>query len=309
VSEPLVLVVLLGTSADPTTEGLMVAARRALGPEAVVLADTSDAPTDADALAIGERVHARAVARVRWADSSQQVARLHVHVAPSNEWVDDEITFLPQDVANEKGRTIGYTVASMVQRIEREHAEETPTVAPLPPPAVSEPPVAPPSRSSSRVDVFAAGGGALGGAATAAGVSGGIRWWPGTYLGIRAAVGSRFGRIGDADATTMTLFAAVGPGWRLPITSMVELGVRADVLVLRHSVTRMRVVETTRARWLGALDLVVEASWWLSLHLGLFAAAGTELAFGSTGVTVGGMPVTDIPTVRGVGEMGVRFRF
>ncbi|MBX3201918.1 MAG: hypothetical protein KF894_27530 [Labilithrix sp.] len=313
-SEALVLVVLLVTNeGDPTTGGLIAATRRALGPDAIVLADTSDDESDASALAIGERVKARAVARVSWADGSHERARLRVHVAPSGEWADDELTFAPHDAASEKGRTLGYALASMVQRVARpppvgdaDGRAPAATVEPREQPT-TEPARAEPARSA--LDVFAQANGALGGGATSLGGSGGARWWPFARVGIRAAAGGRTGTLSAADATTTTLFASAGPSYRVPVTSTLELGARADVIVLRHAVTRSELVETTRARWLGAVGLMLEASWSLGRHAGVIAAAGAELAFGTTAVSVGGAPSGDLPPARAVTELGLRFRF
>ena len=334
-SEPLVLVILLGASPDPTADGMMAAARSALGPDAVVLADTSEVTTDTEALAIGARVQARAVARVSWADGTRRTARLHVHVAAANEWADDELTFLPQDVASEKGRTVGYTLATMVQRIERERATEKDRAAseapapadaappPAPPPPSAAPPavgereaaVEPAREPASRpplgpgIDLLAYGTGALGGGATSAGGAGGLRWWPIARFGLRVAAGARAGSIAEADASTSTLFAAAGPGYRVPISRALELGARADFVILQHSATRRERVETTHARWLAAVDLVIEGSWSLGPHAGIIAGVGAELAFGTTAVSVGGVPAADIPPARGLAELGVRFRF
>jgi hypothetical protein len=331
-SEPLVLVILLGTNAPHTAEGMLGAARRALGPEAVVLADTSSSESDAEALAIGERVHARAIARVAWADSTFLVARLRVHVSPSNEWESDEIAFVPQDASNEKGRTIGYALASMVQRLERGVTDRS-SIAPAglgradgaagsPPPAASTAPPAQgadtsrvstktePTRSDvgTALDVFLCSSGALGGGATSLGGSGGLRWWPSARIGLRSAIGGRFGTIPAADATTSTLFASAGPSVRAPVSSTMELGARADFVLLHHSVTRSQ-PETTHKRWLGAVDLMVEGSWSFVPSAGLIAAAGAELGFGPTAVNVGGEPTATIPSVRAVAELGLRFRF
>jgi hypothetical protein len=322
-SEPLVLVVLFGTSADPTADGLMATVKAALGRDAVVLADSSDSPTDADALAIGARVHSWAIARVSWADSSFQRARLHVHVATANEWADDEIQFLPQDATSEKGRTLGYALASMVHRIAQSTPSSTDEASKESPmPARARPVDSPAGAQTSDtrveasrstlvpgVDVFVHGTGAVGGGATSAGGGGGIRWWPLARVGLRGAVGARAGRIAEAQASTTTLFAAAGPSYRIPLGTMVELGARADFVLLQHSVSRATVVETTHTRWLGALDLMLETSWFFGPHTALMAAAGAEVAFGTTSVSVGGMPMADIPPARAVGELGLRFRF
>lgn len=339
-SEPLVLVILLGANGDPTTDAVMAAARRALGPEAVVVADMSSSQSDADALAIGARVHARAVARVSWADGGRQLARLHVHVVPANEWTDDEVRFLPQDAASEKGRMIGYALASMVQRLERERTEETardaavatgasggdgrvaPTDAvPAASPAARTLAEAPDAARIDReaaetrrapapgVEVFAHSSGVLGGGATSIGGAAGARWWGSTRFGLRGAAGARAGAISAANATTTTLFASAGPSYRVPIGSTLELGARVDFIVLHHSATRREIRETTHARWLGAVGAMIEGSWALGPHAGVVAAAGAELAFGTTMVSVGGTPTADIPRARALAELGVRFRF
>ena len=310
-TEPLVLVILLGAHSDPSIDGtMMTAARAALGEEAIVLADTSDAKTDDEAITIGERVHARAIAELQWADDDTRThARLHVRVA-TNEWADDEIAFFPQDAASEKGRTLGYMLASMVQRLAR---SAPPTPPPPPPPAheagAEAPPPTPKREPASNVDVFAQGNGAIGGGATSVGGAVGLRWWPVARVGFRAAAGARAGRIEEADASTSTLFASVGPGYRVPIGTSLELGARTDFVILQHSVTRKRVAKTTHARWLSAMDAMVEASWSLGPHAGVIAAVGAELAFGTTSVDVGGVPVADIPQARAIGELGLRFRF
>jgi hypothetical protein len=343
-SEPLVLVILLGTNSDPTTDSMMSATRRALGPEAVVLADTSRSPTDADALAISERVRARAVARISWADGSARVARLRVHVDPSNDWTNDEVTFSSNDAPTEKGRTIGYMLASMVQRIEREHSENVarlassapataagtpgPTLANSAAPPGSPEKEAPPAAGTSSVDVgqgkipsprkrtmatgielLAHGVGAIGDGATAIGGSVGLRWSPIAHLGLRAAAGGRAGTIGAAEATTTTLFVGGGPGYRTAVGRSLELGVRADLLVLEHRATRDRPVETTRKRWLGAADVVFEAIVPFGAHAGLSLGVGMEVAFGTTPLSVGGVTVASIPPLRGIAEIGARIHF
>jgi hypothetical protein len=41
----------------------------------------------------------------------------------------------------------------------------------------------------------------------------------------------------------------------------------------------------------------------------MIASVGAEVAFGTTTVNVGGVAVTDLPSVRGIAELGGRFRF
>src|SRR5262249_37185319 len=79
----IVLLLLAGADAkDATAPAMTAAARRALGPAAVVLVDERpELPADAEALTLGARVQARGVVEVMWSDVERQTARLHVHVA------------------------------------------------------------------------------------------------------------------------------------------------------------------------------------------------------------------------------------
>jgi hypothetical protein len=158
------------------------------------------------------------------------------------------------------------------------------------------------------VDVFLQGAGALGGNATAGGGTGGLRWWAWPNLGLRLAGGARIGVVSKADATTTTLFAAAGPGYRVRLGAF-EVGARTDFVVLRHDVTRDHPATTTRGRWLGAIDLVAEAGIAISDHVGLLLGVGPEFALGPTEIAVGGAHVGDIPAVRGIAEFGLRIRF
>jgi hypothetical protein len=252
-------------------------------------------------------------------------------VAPSaeTEWTDQEIAFAPHDAVSERGRTVGYALASMVQRLERDRAEEAERapppppvvdapkppiieVAPTSPPPVETRPVLPRRRSRGRdLDAFLEGQGALGGGATSGGSAAGVRWWPLSNVGVRAAVGARAGSISDADATTTTMFASAGPGYRIR-TGALELGARADFVVFRHAVSRTQgtpPAARTLSRWIGGLDLMLEAGVDLGSRMGLLVAVGPEWAFGPTEVRVGGVRVADIPPVRGIGEIGLRIRF
>jgi hypothetical protein len=314
-SEPLVLVVLLGTATDPTTETMLSTARRALGPDAVVLVDTSEVASDQEALMIGERVKARAVARIRWPDGTANVAHLHVHVAPTDGWTDEQIAFAPQDASNEKGRTLGYTLSSMVQRIERAQEEEV--EAKPPPPAAARADTVPrdvgtasPKKDTRDLDLFVHGVGALDDVGGSLGVSGGVRWWPARHLGLRGAVGGRVGELPHAQATTTALLGSAGIGYRTTIGTALEVGARSDFVFYRHSVTRTEGgLAAMRGRWLSAAQFVLEASWALHPTFALAVGAGAEVAFGTTAVNVGGRAVADIPSVRAIAELGARIRF
>ena len=314
-SNALVIIVLLGAQpSDPAATAwapaMLSAARRALGPESTVLVDTSDTMTDEAALTLTERLGARAVVRVRWADAKLTRARLHVHVGT---WADDELAFRPEDPAAEKGRSVGYALATMVQRLHH-GAPAAPAAPPeqAPPPPPPGPVVVAPSapaRTRNDLDLFATG--AVAAFAPSYGGAVGARYWATPAFGLRLAAGARLGTLSVADVATTAVFVATGPGVRIPLGARFELGARADVMVFRVAASRDDESRgtTVRSRVLGAFDASVEGAWTVVGGLALIGAAGTEIAFGSTDVKVGGRRVADIPPVRAVFEVGGRFRF
>ncbi len=344
-SEPLIVVVLLaGQAGDPIATDILAATKQALGPSAVVLSEATTEPvgvSDANALAIGERAHARAVARITWADASHTVARLHVHVGGATaSWSDDEISFSSRDVSTEKARTVGYTLATMVQRIEqqaqaaeleekqqhdrqqqareqdqrREQVERQRVVAEAARTSRDSATSSPHAVGQDGLEIQAAAIGALADAATSLGGDARARWWlRGSRLGVHAVVGARFGRVREADASSMTAFGGAGPSFRFfTLARGFELAAHIDVMLMRHAMTRAATATTAELshdRWLGALDLALEASWSFSEQLGVMVASGAEVAFGTTTVSVGGSRVADIPPIRAIAEIGGRIRF
>jgi hypothetical protein len=111
----------------------------------VELRATRDLPSDGLAIAAEQQAHADAVAEVTWSDGAHRQARLHVHLARTGRWVDRSIGFQPSDADAERGRTIGFAVASMIPEAPGA-AEAEPPVAPWPPspPAPPAPPAPPP---------------------------------------------------------------------------------------------------------------------------------------------------------------------
>ena len=95
-SDPLILLLLLSSN-EATDPATAAATRRALGPETTVLVDErAEMPSDAGALLLGERVHARAIAEVRWDDETH--TRVRVHVEHAAGWLARAMTFDPSDV-------------------------------------------------------------------------------------------------------------------------------------------------------------------------------------------------------------------
>jgi hypothetical protein len=145
---PLTLVILVaaGQGGDASTEGVVRAARQALGGDAhVEVRETRATPTDADAADAQSTTASDAIAEVRWTDARHDRASLLVLVNATGKRVRRAIGFHASDSPLERGRTLGFAVVSMLPEGGLV-PPEPPPVAPPPPSAVPAP--APPSSPS-----------------------------------------------------------------------------------------------------------------------------------------------------------------
>lgn len=285
-ADPLVLVVLLGTTPAPPGDAVLASTRRALGPDAIVLAETAEVRSDVDALVIARRLRASAIAQVTWS-ADATVARLHVHAAPELGWADDELRFGEEDAAAERARTVGYTIATMVQRLDE----------PRPRPGGRAP------SAPSHVELRLGGTGTIGDVASAGGVLVGARLWPMGFIGIEAFA---FARLGPVAGTSTAVGVGAGPVARHPIGTWLELAIATDLVVMHQALRRDG---PARERWLGAIDVMGELAASFGAHLGAYATGGAEVAFGPTPVRVGPIEVGSFPVMRALVGVGGRYRF
>jgi len=138
----LVILVASGQAHDPGTEAVARATREALGPEThVEVRETTGSPTDNDAIQAETSAHADAVVEVRWNDAKHDQAVLHVLVARTSRWVYRTIGFEASDAPAERGRTLGFAVASMLPEGGLSPPAPTPTPTPTQTPTPSPTPV------------------------------------------------------------------------------------------------------------------------------------------------------------------------
>jgi hypothetical protein len=322
-SSTLTLLVLVsaGASADPSTTALLRAARQALGADSnVVLQEFDRTPTDDELSARASAAHAGAVAEVLWLDADRRRASIHAHVDPQNRWIDRQIGFEKSDAPTERGRALGFAIASMLP--EEWHAEPpTVTVVTSPPPpaappreAAEVPPSAPPPPRRWAGVIEASAIGATGFTGYAGGVGGALggRWMFASRFGLRLAGGARVGDVSPAQATSLVVYGALG-FVALPVhTTSFDLGLRLDVLGLRQSITRpndANGVSTTEARYLPGGDLMLEGVWFFSEGVGFALALGSEVASGETDIVVRNQTAATVPAPRLAGEGGIRARF
>jgi hypothetical protein len=333
------LLVLAGDAADPAMQAVVPAARRPLGEGAVVVVhEIESPPSDDEALALAHDLHAVSAVSVVWEDPAHTRVRLRVFLVEGPRRYDYELAFGPRDQPAERGRAIGLAMTPALTRAiaAASRTENTTALDPAPTPAASSPPssnqnapeapapslrerTAPePLRASARPRPFAldlAGSASvgIGGSALGAGPTLGLRGYVLGPFALHAVGVARFGAVDAASASSSTLAAGAGVAWRVARVGRgepVEWGLRVDVLGMQHSLAQNdggAVVR--RSRWVTACDLVVEGAWSFAEHFGIEAAAGAELAAGTTAVTVGGSTVDHIPPGRIVAELGVRSAF
>jgi hypothetical protein len=330
-----VLVVLAaGDARDPTNRAMEKALRTALGGDASVVVRRAGGETDAQLLSWASAEHANLLGIVTWSDELRRVTLRFVHPSEGR-WADREIRFDAADAPAERGRTVGFAVASMV-------ADDA-----IPPP-VPPPPAAPPSAPSAPgvvtgpvppvaaaatppvtearpvVPAPAAGRTSLDASGTAtsalSGYGGGVggavalRHVLASPLAFRVALGARFGDVAPAQATSRVFLGAAGLAWQpwVGARRRVGVGLRVDALLIGQELVHLSADDASpdaRFRVLAGADAAVEAVWRFVDQAALAGAVGTEIAFGRTDVYVRDRQVAELAPVRAFGEAGVRIWF
>jgi hypothetical protein len=306
--KPAVIVLLLvarGDMQQPAMAALTRAAESVLGPQSrIVFHEQPKALGDEEAIALADQMRASMVVTVTWS-SDQSQAHVHVHFSERPGWLERDVSFSPRDPPAERGRTLGYEIATMVPDL-------PPTQAPPPsaPPAArpEERPLVPIAVHPSAWAVDLNGTGAVGGDATGYGIGAGARWAFVPSAFVRAGGSVRFGRVLPASATSTTWIPGVGVGY-LPfvVPNRVRVGARADGLAIFTELSRSSPAEA-RGRWTPGVDLMAEVEVAAS-PVAVGVAVGAEYAWGSTEVRVGETDTTTLPRLRLLAELGLRLRF
>ena len=347
-ASPLVLIIFVaaGDAHDPSTVAVLRATRDALGANVTVtMQELPHVPADPDALERARAAHATAVAEIVWSTQQHLRATIHVHVDGATRWIDRDIGFDSSDAPAERGRTLGFALASMLPEREREDdaapaASSAPPIAPprerpstpdvpvLTPPGTPTAPAPTPPTSREQgetptmvsrpwigsVDAAAIGSVGVAGYGGGIGAAIGGRWRVAPVLALRLGGGARSGDVPPAQASSLVMFGALGVVLHTSesLSRSFEVGARADLLITRLSLNHLDSDDPTtvhESRWLGGADLLFEGSWFFSPYAGLFAATGVEGVAGSTDVYVAHVRTAVLPTFRAVSEVGVLARF
>jgi hypothetical protein len=263
----------------------------------------------------GRAAGSTVAARISWNDQTQLDARVEVvHVETGRADVR-RVVFEPSDALAERGRTLGLLLASVIDPEARGAAERAPpTPQPEQPPILASAPE-PTAHHAWTVDAAAEGGFALGGSGSGMGGAAGVRWSLGRRLALRVGARGRFGHVGQAQASSSALAISAGALLApLPADQNQRLGfaVRAEAMLLIESLTHLSSDDPEPVRQghvLPGMCLLAEGFVRISPSVGLFAAAGPELAFGRTDVYVGPNRVAELAPLRLVVQAGLLAQF
>lgn len=328
-----VVILATGEPGDGSTRAIEQSLHSALGSEALVTVRTTP-PADASDAALAASAsseHTTLVGVVSWADRQRRVT-IHFLAPPGDRWTDREIRFDASDAPTERGRTVGFALASMVSdetlsasEGARREAEAAAAPAPAPAPVAA---VAPASRAGA--DTFAtmpparvprmafdASALAMSGTGGYAGGFGGVLGFRVVVAGpvaVRVGLGARVGEVEPAQATSRVYTGALGLAWQpwLDAEHRWSAGIRTDALLLRHELVHFSDDDPQPAhlaRFMPGVDAALEGAYRLADHASLIAAGGTEIAFGNTDVYLHGSQVATVAPVRLFLETGLRVAF
>jgi len=339
----IVILIAAGEGQSPSTQALLASARQALGDQATVGArEASDSPADLTATA--RQLAAAAVAQSTWLNQTHTRARIRVRVMGSEGELRRDVAFSPSDDETERGRTLGFTIASMLPDAGFPTSGPTPATPdhratalsptsggqpatartdsgrPRPDAALVSPEGTPPGPGTTTpprrpwsltLGIL----GAVGADGPGGGVGGGARLALETApdLSIHAGLVARKGQL-DAVAGDQVMAALqVGALWRPTVTtgagaSRVGLGLRADGMAILQAASRN---DGDGTKWdqrvVPGADLLVQVDFAPRPGLWLVASAGAEVTLGRTDVLIGERRATTIAALRFVSELAVRF--
>jgi hypothetical protein len=125
----LVILVAVGEAASPAATAMTQGAHDAFAGTVTEVRETPTVPTDSDALSTEGTSRPDAVAELIWRDAEHRRATLRVHLRQSRRWIERSFTFAATDPAAERGRTLGFAVASILPEAAK---PAPPTSAPTP---------------------------------------------------------------------------------------------------------------------------------------------------------------------------------
>ena len=336
-----VVVVLASGEPDGAAPAMEQALAAALPENARVLVRPRGDASEGTWLARGKDESAALVGVVTWSEKQRRVVVRFVR-PEEGRWSDREIRFDAGDAASERGRTVGFALASMVPEevlakavAENEAtrgASARATSGPPSPPPPSPPPPSPaaappqrrqaeapplpplPVRNRPAVEATGLAATALGGYGGGLGAALALRIPLGDSLRLRASVSARAGDVPVAQASSRVLGGAVGLAWQTWVDDARRwsAGARVEALLQHHELAHFSSDDpepAAKARWLPGAGAAIEVGWRFTEQAAVVGAGGLEAVFGRSAVFVGGQEVAALTPLRLVGEVGLRVSF
>ncbi len=312
-----------GEPADGSTQAMEQALRGALGSDVqVIVRGAAEATSDEALVTSANNEHAALLVVLTWSERPRR-ATLRIVKPSDGRWTDREIRFDSADAATERGRTVGFALASMVP----DDAPDRPSAAPAPPPPPPSPPPVPGQRPAEALaspyvptpNPLALEAAALG--VTAPGGYGGglggvfaVRVPLGAAFALRGAISVRGGEVAPAQATSRVIVGGAGIAWQpwFDVRRRWAFGARLDALLLHHDVGHLSEDDpevSHLSRFLPGFDVALEGGYRFADRAAVVAAAGTELALGTTDILVRDRRVASLPPTRLLVELGLRVSF
>jgi hypothetical protein len=313
-----VLVVLAGdtTAESSTAVAIEQAIHASLGSDAAISMQQGDGRGEAELAREASAGGVTLVCVVTWSDA-QRRATLRFLRPNESRWSDREIRFDAADAAEERGRTVGFALASMVPDEVLVADRATPPAPPaleLVAPKLERPSAGVRRATRYAVDLAVQGAVALGGGGGGVGGAAAGRIGLGRFVSLRFSLGGRVAELAVAQATSRSYFAGPGIAWATPLDAAARWGIggRLDALLLGQQVVHLSADDPLpdhRFRVLPAAAGAIEGSWRFAEQASTVLAVGTEVAFGKTDVFVHHRNVVDLVPVRPFVEAGLRVAF
>jgi hypothetical protein len=301
---PLLVTVLVGVglASDPSVVAMRDAMVEALGPEAVVRVQETAEPASAAQLVAAHQPPI-AVVWVDWTDSQRHEVVLHMRRNSASEWRERTLRFQDSDATQERGRTMGFVLASILRPESALAIRSAPKPMPQPQAATGlERPWA--------IEVMAIASTGIRGTAGGMGAAFAARRYLYPWLGLRLGLAARVGEVSGAAATSLSSRATLGACARWRPARRLSLGGRLDGALYYENVSRSADGETARrGRFLPGAALMLESAFSPALATELVLNIGFDMAFGQTSIYVDDRRVTDLAALRGVAEAGLRVSF
>jgi len=305
----LAILVATGEAHAAPTAAMSTAAAEVIGGDDAVRVVEVGALTDPESLRVERELGVRAVVALAWSDADHLHARLRLHAARTDRWIDREVDFAAADTPAERGRALGFAMASML-----------PAGDPAIPLAAREatPAVAPPALGANALEASFLVGAGLGGPAGGPGAGVACERFVASHLSLLASAAGRVGRIEPIGARELTTSIGLGAAlWpRAPAADQrLGLAIRGEALLLYEAVEHTNAAGTSawKGHALPGATLAVAGTLRVAGPLEAFVAGGVEVAFGTVDVSVlaaqpaGG--AATIPAARAVAQAGLRLRF